>query len=90
MNATLGVIDLDDFRDLFANETAYRSFLEKFGTAMKADLRPIVAGTKLFGAALSAERTKDYLTEKVAKRLVRRPELLAELTRRLEEDEIVD
>lgn len=90
MNTTLGVINLDDFRDLFANDSAYQSFLERFGSAMKADLRPIVAGTKLFGAALSAERTKDYLTEKVAKRLVRRPELLAELTRRLEEDQVVD
>lgn len=84
------LINLDECRDLFRDETSYRTFVGYLATSLQGDFRPIVADERMIGASLSAEAAKSFLYDRMVKHLAQRPELLTELADRLENDEIVD
>ena len=44
----------------------------------------------MIGAALSPEGTKEFLYDRMVKRIAERPELLSELTDRIEHDDVVE
>ncbi len=84
------IINLDQHKDLFRNEAAFLQFAQMFGEALTHDLRPIMCGERIIGSSLSPGATKDYLYDRMVRRIAERPELLAELTDRIEHDDIVE
>ncbi len=87
---TSRVFNLDQFRDSFRSPELFNAFVETFSTSLKTDLQPIVVGDRVVGAGLSAEATKNYLTDRLLRRVASKPSLLNDLLDRLENDEIVD
>lgn len=83
------VINLDQHQHLFRDEAAYHQFTQILSASLQQDLRPIICEQRVIGATLSPGATKDYLYERMVRKIAERPELLAELTDRIENDEIV-
>ena len=90
MTPSSHVINLDQYKDLFRDVPSYHKFVGHLAASLQGDFRPIVADERMIGASLSAEATKDFLYDRMVKRLAQRPELLTELTERLQNDDIVD
>ena len=84
------LINLDGYKALFRDENAFQEFARVLSSSLKQDLRPIICNHKVIGAALSAEGTKEVLYDRMVKRIAERPELLSELTDRIEHDDIVE
>jgi hypothetical protein len=84
------LINLDSFKGLFRNEDAFQEFARVLGSGLRQDFRPIICNQQVIGAALSAEGTKEFLYDRMIKRIAERPELLSELADRAEHDDIVE
>lgn len=84
------IINLDQQKGLFRDEGAFLQFTKWLGESLKHDLQPIMCGERVIGSSLSPGATKEYLYERMIRRMAERPELLAELTDRMEHDDIVE
>lgn len=87
---TTNIINLDNYRHLFRDEEAFDEFAEILRSSMEQELRPIICHNRVIGSALSAGGTKDFLYDRMVKRMTQRPEILDELADRIENDEVVD
>ncbi|MDA1052999.1 MAG: hypothetical protein O3C40_21305 [Planctomycetota bacterium] len=83
-------INLDDHKELFRDHDAFESFVAVLRQASQASVAPIFAGQQLLGGIASPDGMKEFLSERFLRRLSEKPELLAEITDRLEHDEIVE
>ena len=88
MNAQ--AINLDDHKELFRDNDAFERFVALLRQASQSSVSPIFAGQQLLGGIASPKGMKEFLSERFIRRLAEKPELLAEITDRLENDEIVD
>jgi hypothetical protein len=80
------VLMLDNYQDLFKDDTCYRRFVSVFQKAFTQHGMPLVfAGKEIVFTALSPESTKKLLSDRILRRLSKDPELLTELQQRLEE-----
>jgi hypothetical protein len=88
------VIQLDQLKNLFRDEAAYRQFLGILKHAIEGGTTPMVfAGTDenpFAFSIISLAETKKVLCERILDRLGESPALMAELRDRLENDPIVD
>ena len=90
MAANCTGIVLDEFKQLFRDEASYAEFAGCMKKASQHDLAAIFSGNELIGTFLSPQATKDVLYERMLKRIAEKPELLAEIASRLQEDDIVE
>jgi hypothetical protein len=81
---------LDKHRGLFRDEEAFNQFVSQIKEASREDLSVMYSKQEMIGAVLSPEGAQSFLLERMLKRLSKKPELLEEITDRLECDEIVD
>lgn len=83
-------LELDQFRELFKDEAAFESFAKAFTDSLQHDLCPIFVHSELVGTTLSPAGTKNVLFDRMMHRALKNPDLLNELTDRIENDDIVD
>ena len=86
----MSVLMLDESKDLFKNEAAYQSLIERFRDAMANDEMPIVlAENRVLFTAICPAATQDMLCRRIVDRLAQKPELLDAIAQGLK-DKIVD
>ncbi len=84
-------IILDEHKSLFKDEASYRQFVKLLRSTISQNTMPLIlADRELLFTAVSPDATKEILSERILKRLWENPDLLDELTSRLESDEIVE
>lgn len=81
---------LDEHRGLFRDEESFARFVTLFSSQMGQDFSPVISGDAILGAVLSPEATKDFLYERMIRRMSSNPKLLDEIRDRIENDEIVE
>ncbi|MCA9081923.1 MAG: hypothetical protein KDA58_15285 [Planctomycetaceae bacterium] len=86
----MDAVILDNYRHLFKDEAAYQEFVAQFEGELDFDLKVILSDHRILGATLSPTGAKELISERVIRHVSQYPEMLDELTRRIEDDEIVD
>ncbi len=81
---------LDDFKESFKDEVSFDSFATALISASLKGLTPIMYHREVVGTVMSADAAKDYLYERITKKILESPEVLVELQARLEKDATVD
>ena len=86
------VLDLSKHKTLFASDEALREFVQILHESIDKSGTSIVLDEKgnVVGAALSSDVMKQILSERILRRLLKAPDLVAKIHHRLEHDEIVD
>lgn len=81
---------LDQYKPLFKDEAAFLAFADALASAAKKGSTILLSRGEVVGSVLSAAGTKELLYERFIKKISEKPELLAEIAERLENDEIVE
>ena len=90
MNMLDQAISLENCKDLFKDERAFRSFIEMLKAACLNGSAVVFFEGQVICSVLSPGGTKELIYERFMKKLSQKPELLVELADRLENDEIVE
>lgn len=84
-------IALDEQKDLFRDEAAYKKFIRVFDEALQKNEMPMVlSGNEFLFLAMSSECAQQLMVDRILKRFGDNPKLLSELKNRISHDEIVD
>ena len=88
------ILSLETYRHLFKDENALEAFATVLDASTKDDETPLVVfRNKHILTALSPEAAEKFLSDRILRRIVEKPELLEKLTKRLKElkpSDIVD
>jgi hypothetical protein len=84
------VLELDVYKNTFKDEVSFDSFKADIIEALHSGVTPITLDREVVGTLMSADVAKDYLYERITKKILESPEVLLELQTRLENDALVD
>ena len=84
-------IKLSEHKDLFKDENAFQSFVAMFKSALsRGDMQIVFTDGEPLFTAVSPQRTKELLYDRIFKRMADDPKMIGEIADRLENDKIVD
>ena len=87
---TTVVQNIEQFRRFFPDDQAFRSFVSEFEKMFSSDLTAFFAGEEILGGILTPEATRELLYAQLRDKIADRPQLLSEIAKSLESEDIVD
>lgn len=86
MNALI----MEEYRDLFKSPESFCEFVNAIREKSADDFSPVLSGQEVIGSIMSPEATKDFILDRLVRRLSKKPGTFSEIQRRIECDKIVD
>lgn len=78
------------FEKFVVNQSSFEEFEVQFASAFSSGPAALLIGGEIVGGVVSAEEIQDMIVSDLKEKLTRTPELIEQLTTRLESDDIVD
>lgn len=87
----MATLVLDEYRELFRDESAYDRFVSDIEHAMaNPEITVVWAKKQYLGTLLSPTNAKSLIRDRMLQRILDRPSLLDEMKDRIENDDIVE
>lgn len=67
---------LDEHKNLFRDEESYDQFVKVLSNLLSQDFSPVIAEDTVLGATLSPEATKEFLYERMIRKISTSPKVL--------------
>jgi|688.fasta_scaffold96343_4 hypothetical protein len=81
---------LEECREMFKDDTFYEKFVVWFCEQLQNDFSPVMYEHRVLGCVMSQVATKDILYERITRRILDKPSVLAVIEDRLLNDAIVE
>lgn len=81
---------MEEYKGLFKDEESFLKFVEVFREKLADDFSPVLSNSVVLGAIVSSEAAKDYIYERIVKRIAKSPEILTDIQHRLKNDKVID